>query len=221
MYKILPAGNARITRHMEPSPYISRKSAHQSNFRRFRWSWIWQCQCGVIFFVESVQGTEYFIHSLQCALGKEKATPDPYNFFYTMYRAQARTQGAFTFINKTCYKCNCARRNYDEVACLLVLHSTCRSGIIKSRAITPTGFIFLPSEEDNFFFFEKPDRSGISAVVARWQMLRHTPVATTSKAGATGISIFQNNVTPADGKNSLLSKSPAPTNQNKVWMTFR
>jgi hypothetical protein len=48
------------------------------------------------------------------------------------------------------------------------------------------------------------------------QIFRHTPVAITSSAGATGIRIFQNRVTPTGGKNNIHNKSPMPTNQNKV-----
>ena len=53
-------------------------------------------------------------------------------------------------------------------------------------------------------------------VVAKGQILRHRPVATTNRAGATGINIFQKTNNPIDGKNSKEVKILTPINQNSV-----
>ena len=97
------------------------------------------------------------------------------------------------------------------VAVPLLLNMAWRNGTMVYSATTPIKFNFPNWVADNFFFFDRPKCLGNKMVVAKGHTFRHTPVAITSNAGATGIKIFQNNIRPIEGKNSKQVNIVAPT----------
>ena len=100
------------------------------------------------------------------------------------------------------------------VACPLVLNNTCLSGITSNNTITPIRFRMFLCLKLSFFCIDKPSLSGNKELVDKGQIFLHKPVATTNKAGATGIRIFQNKVIPKEGKNRRRNRKVHPTNQN-------
>ena len=99
------------------------------------------------------------------------------------------------------------------VANPFVLNTAWRNGTITYKAITAINPSFPICDTDTLFLFDNPKWRGNKKVVAKGQTFRHTPVATTNNAGATGIKIFQNNSTPIGGKNNKQTKIAVPTNQ--------
>lgn len=99
------------------------------------------------------------------------------------------------------------------VAVPSLLNIAWRRGTIEYKAITPIKFNFPNCAVDSFFFFDSPKCLGNKIVVASGHTFLHTPIATTSNAGATGIRIFQNNSRPTEGKNNKQNNIVAPTAQ--------
>ena len=103
------------------------------------------------------------------------------------------------------------------VATPLLLNTAWRNGTITYKAITPTRLSFPNCVIDNRFRLDSPKCRGSKIVVANGQMLRHSPVATTSNAGATGIKISQNNTIPKEGKNNKQVRMVNPATQTADW----
>jgi len=72
-----------------------------------------------------------------------------------------------------------------------------------------------------FFFLERPKRRAKRVVVASGQILRHTPQATTSNAGATGIKIFHKTSRPNRGTKRSAKKIPAPISHTIACTNFQ
>ena len=109
-----------------------------------------------------------------------------------------------------------AANNNKAVAIPFVLNNACLNGTIANKAIMAISCNRACAAGGIFLFFDKLKCLGNKLVVASGQILRHNPVATTSKAGATGINIFQKTNSPKEGKYIRLKKIPSPINQTNV-----
>ena len=103
--------------------------------------------------------------------------------------------------------------NKIAVAIPLVLKTACLKGTIMNNSMVATNCNLACNNNGIFFFLDKLKCRGNKVVVAKGQIFLHKPVATTNKAGATGINIFQNTNKPTAGKKIRQIKIATPISQ--------